>query len=67
MLREEKFNPNLTKRTLFLSAAGSFLMNERTELKLQTEEIQAPKLVMQRVGLTNTAEMEVALDGHRLV
>lgn len=53
MVREEKFNPNLTKRTLFISGAGTFVMNERTELKLQTEEIQATKLVCQGLaGLT---------------
>lgn len=53
MVWEEKFNPNFTKTTLFLSGAGRFLMNKRTALKLQTEETQAMKLVCKGLdGLT---------------
>lgn len=61
MVREEKFNRNLTKRTLFLSGTGTFLMNERTELKLQREEIQAIQN-----WWTKMAEVEVALDKHSM-
>lgn len=48
-----KRNSIQTWQILFISGAGTFLMNERTELKLQTEESQATKLVCKGLdGLT---------------